>query len=242
MGPLGEQQAKFPLRFAKFAFFGERPSKTRPTVVRNGTVTLVDLGSGPIGITCAHVIGAYRNLKNTHENVVFQIGNIEVDPLAILIAEHADLDLATLRLSEDLIRAITGESEIGSCVFRPVSWPSPSVQADERAVFGGFPEILREVPEYDELVFPSWSSGGSRVTTAYDDRFSCQFEREHWVSNFGSQHHMELTALSGLSGGPAFIHRGLHFDFAGIIYEFSAEFDVLFFRPSRLINADGTIG
>lgn len=241
-GPLGETQAKFPLRFAKAVFFGERPSRTKSTLIRNGTITLVDLGTGPIGVTCAHVIDGYRNLKKIQTNVVCQIGNFEIDPISHLIAEDKELDLATLRLSEKEVKAITGEGEIGSCVFKPVEWPSTAAQVGEGAVFGGFPEFLRVAPVFDELEFPSWSSGGSPVTTSCDDRFSCQFERDNWVCNFGSKHHMELTALSGLSGGPAFIHRNFHFDFVGIIYEFSPQYDLLFLRQARLLNADGSIG
>lgn len=81
----------------------------------------------------------------------------------------------------------------------------------------------------------------SPVTSVNPDRLSCVFERELWVKNFGSKEGMELNALSGLSGGPAFIHRGLHFDFVGVIYQFSPTWDILFLRPSTLIGADGVM-
>ena len=227
-GPLGDQQSKFPLRFAKAAFFGERPSRENPTLVRNGTIAFVDFGNGPIGITCAHVIEAYRNLMDSAENVVFQLGDVEISPIDQLIDESIEYDLATIDFSETQINAITAGEEIGSCIFKPVQWPSSPAMVGESVVFGGFPEVLRETPDYDEVVFPSWSSGGSLVTSAYDERFSCQFEREYWVSSFGSEHHLELRALSGISGGPAFAHRGLYFDLVGVTYEFSTEYDVLF--------------
>jgi hypothetical protein len=241
-GPLGEQQSKFPLLFAKPVFFGERPSKEKAALVRNGTVTLVDFGLGPILITCAHVIQTYRNFMATHENVVFQIGNLELDPIPHLIEENFDLDLATLRLSPEQIKAIELRGEIGSHIFQPVKWPSPRIGVGQGVLFGGYPEAFREIHSYNELDFPSWSSGGSLVTTAYDDRFSCQFERDRWVSSFGAENDMELRALSGLSGGPAFVHRGLYFDFVGIIYEYQPELDVLFLRPSQFIRNDGTLG
>ena len=44
-GPLGEKMAKFPLLFAKMAFFGQRPSRDQPREINNGSITLVDLDS-----------------------------------------------------------------------------------------------------------------------------------------------------------------------------------------------------
>lgn len=240
-GPLGEQMSKFPLRFAKAAFFGERPSRTRPTRVRNGTVTLFDLGIGPLAITCSHVLTEFQKFRDELGNIVFQIGNVDFDPIAQLVDDCTALDLATIRLTPEQSQAISAGGEIGSCFFRPTDWPSPVVAAGESVVFGGFPGGLRERPAHDELVFGSWSSGGSPVTSSHEDRFSCQFEREHWVSSFGGPHHMDLRALGGMSGGPAFVYRNLHFEFAGIIYEFSEAFDLMFVRHASAINADGSI-
>jgi hypothetical protein len=44
-----------------------------------------------------------------------------------------------------------------------------------------------------------------------------------------------------MSGRPAFAVRTLNWDFAGIIYEFSPMFDIMFLRPARLIAEDGSI-
>jgi hypothetical protein len=56
-----------------------------------------------------------------------------------------------------------------------------------------------------------------------------------------SDRSFDLKELGGLSGGPAFVDRGLHFEFAGIIYQHSPEFDILLLRPAGLIQADGSI-
>ena len=167
--------------------------------------------------------------------------NVDFDPLSQLIAEDAQLDLATIALKHEQIGAITADGEIGSCVFSPVAWPPPALSPGESIAFGGFPGRLRERPAHDEVVFPSWSSAGGVVASVSEDRFSCQFEREFWVASFGAKHHMELRDLGGLSSGPAFIHRGLYWDFVGVVYEFSQEFDIMFFRPGNLIDAHGLI-
>jgi hypothetical protein len=247
-GPLGDQQARFPLRFAKAVFFGELPSKDRPVCIRNGTITLVDLGSGPIGITCAHVIETYRNMMrelarehSARRELIFQVGDALIDPTKQIIDENPGLDLATIRFTQQQISEIAVGGDIGSQFFRPVAWPSPPASVGEGALFGGYPEAYREMSAHDALGFPSWSSGGTPVTTVSADRFSCQFERDGWIRNFGSREGMQLSALSGLSGGPAFVHRGLHFDSVGIIYQFSPSWDILFLRPSGLIDANGLI-
>jgi hypothetical protein len=80
-GVLSEKLAKFPLLFAKPAFFGQRPSKRRPSEIRNGSVSLVDLGDGPLAITCEHVIAGYIDMAKKHDKCVFQIGSVEINPI-----------------------------------------------------------------------------------------------------------------------------------------------------------------
>lgn len=240
-GPLGEQMSKFPLRFTKAAFFGERPSRNKASRINNGTITLVNLGRGPIAITCAHVISAYRRMLEERDNVIFQVGNVAVDPIAQLIAEDINLDLASIELTKQQVQSVTGDGEIGSCVFEPISWPPRPLEPGDFVAFGGFLGSLRDLPAHDEVMHGSWSSGGASVTTINENRFSCQFEREYWVSSFGEKHHMELKDLGGMSGGPAFIHRDLYWEFVGIIYEFSPAFDIMFLRSAVVIEMDGSL-
>ena len=208
---------------------------TRPSP----TITLISVGRHSLGpwllnhLVTTVVLGAAQ--------CQFQIGNVEIDPLSRLIAENAYLDLATVKLTAEQIRAITAESEIGGCVFMPVCWPPPALNPGEYVAFGGFPGSLRERPSYSEFVFPTWSSGASVVTSTTEDHFSCQFEREFWVASYGSEDHLDSRDLGGLNGGPAFIHPGLHWDFVGVMYEFSPEYDIMFFRPGHLISPDGLI-
>jgi hypothetical protein len=154
-GPLGEEMSKFPLLFAKAACFGQRPSKTRPAKINNGTISLVNFGKGVLGITCHHVIECYRHRREREGDIVFQIGNVELDPLVQLVDENTRIDVATIHLTEPQVRAITSDGEIGSCVFQPRSWPPPLLKAGDYVAFGGFPGNLRILESFDELVFPS---------------------------------------------------------------------------------------
>jgi hypothetical protein len=240
-GALGEKLAKFPLLFAKAAFFGQRPSKKRPSEISNGTVSLVDLGDGPLAITCEHVIAGYIDMVKKHDNLVFQIGSVEIDPLKQLIDKNARLDLATIRLTEEQAKSITSEGEIGSCIFRPKAWPSEALKEGQFVAFGGFPGQLRTVASFDEYIFRSWSSGASKISSVSNGQFVSAFEREFWVKSFGAEHHMNMEALGGLSGGPAFIDRGLYWEFVGIVSQYHESFDAMFFASTSGLRADGTI-
>lgn len=240
-GVLGEKLAKFPLLFAKAAFFGQRPSKKRPSEISNGSVSLVDLGDGPLAITCEHVIAGYIDMAKKHDNLVFQIGSVEINPLEQLVEKNARLDLATIRLTAEQVKLITSEGEIGSCVFRPKAWPPEPLQKGQFVAFGGFPGYLRTVESFDEYIFGSWSCGASEISSVSDGQFVSAFEREYWVKSFGAEHHMNIDALGGLSGGPVFINRGLYWDFVGIVSQYHENFDAMFFASTMGLRANGTI-
>ena len=240
-GALGEKLAKFPLLFSKAAFFGRRPSAIRKSKVRNGTVTLVDLGEGPLALTCHHVIACFRRIRKCTNKVVFQIGNVELDPLEQLVDENARLDLAAIRLTHEQVTKITSEGEIGSCVFTPAEWPPPMLVEGDFVAFGGFPGRLRVAASSDELEFSSWSSGASKVCSVSEHQFVSYFERDYWVQSFGSQYRMGLRALGGMSGGPAFINRGLYWDLVGIIFNYHENYDTVMFASLRAMHTNGTI-
>ena len=237
-GALGENMAKFPLRFAKPVFFGP---KDRPADVNNGTVTLADLGSGPLAITCHHVLSCYWKRLARENDIVFRIGSLELDVLDQLIDENERLDIATLRLNDEQVAQITSEGEIGSCVFIPKEWPCPAPKSGEFVAFGGFPRKLRTVRSFDELEFLSWSSGASKVSSVSDNQFVSAFERQYWVRISGPPEQGDLGILGGMSGGPAFINRGLYWDLIGIVSQYNENLEAMGFSLLSAVHPDGTI-
>lgn len=240
-GPLGEQLGRFPLLFAKAVLFGERPSKDKPTVISSGSASLVNLGSGPMLVTCEHVIAGYREMVATNGNVIFQVGEVEIDPFEQLIDENHRLDLATIQLSDVQATAITSSWPIGSCFFEPKSWPPEPVMEGQFVAFGGFPGSLRTVESFDEIVFASWSSGATQISSVSYGQFMSKFDREFWVSPFGTDEHLTITNLGGLSGCPAFINRGLYWDFVGIVSAYHENYDAMFFSAASRLRVNGTI-
>ena len=63
-----------------------------------------------MGITCAHVIDAHRNMiqefgqqQPGHAKLIFQVGDVVMDPFAHIIDENSALDLATIRFTDEQI-------------------------------------------------------------------------------------------------------------------------------------------
>lgn len=239
-GPLGEHLAKYPLLFAKAMFFGGGPSRDRSRI-RNGTVTLADLGTGPLAITCAHVISTYRRMRKYTDRLVFQIGDMALDPLIQLIDEDPISDIATIRLTSEQAKDVVRGSELGSCIHLPISWPPAPLRVGDFVAFGGFPGKLRTRRSADHLIFDSWSSGASEVSSVSETRFVSAFDRTQWVHSFGDPRYLHFSALGGISGGPAFVDRGLYREFVGIVSDYSANYDAVNFAVSSRINRDGTI-
>lgn len=240
-GPLGAELAKYPLRFSAPVFFGELPRNDNHAKINNGTVSLLDFGNGPLAITCSHVLDFYRSGIEKDGKCLFQIGHCRLDPLKQLISENKDLDIAIIGLSEKQANEITKNDVISSSFFRPVLWPPQPISKDEYIAFGGFPGKWRTQLTVDALEFGTYSSGGSRVCTVNDTYFITQFEKEYWIQSLGPKDAINLTELGGLSGGPAFVNRGLHFDFAGIIYQFSSDYELLYLRRSDILRSNGQI-
>ena len=242
-GPAGEILSSFAAHYAKAFIFGEKPVKGKNTAISNGTVTLICLPERKVAITCWHVIEAYRNILANNKSVVAQIGDTVIDPLSQLIDESRFFDLAVIELTDNQVERITSEGEIGSRLVDGRAWPPTRVSTSEVAMLAGFPGKYREILEFDEIEFRAFCAAGIRVHSAQEDYFTCQFEREYWVKSFGAEggtDHLE-PHLGGMSGGPAFVDRGLSWELGGFIYEHSANFDILYLRPANLINSDGTI-
>lgn len=229
------------MRFCKAAIIGPKPRTGSPATVFNGSATLVNLAVGPVAITCQHVVAEALTPTSEGELKLFQIGDAVIDLSSQLIDLNERLDIATIRLAPEQLAQVLLGAEIGTALFQPVDWPPLPPQEGDFIAFGGFPGKLRAALAYDELEFGTWSSGASRVDSSSEFQFVSAFERENWVRAYGDPRGLDLTALGGMSGGPAFVLRGLHWDLVGIVKEYHEMYDSIFFASLRWVANDGSI-
>jgi hypothetical protein len=237
---LGEAVGNFPLRFAKAVMFGEGPSREAQSKINSATASLLQLECGPVAVTCRHVLEAYRERLKGGETCLFQIGGCRIDPSTQCISESQEADLAVLALTQEQSGRIVQGGWIGSQFFSPVAWPPKRVAGGEDVVFGGFPGQWQVTLDYDYLEFASHGQG-SRVSDVGFVSFICECRREFWVNTSRLRDVDSLANLGGISGGPAFVWRSLHWDFAGVVREYSQDNHVVLIAHGGLIGANGII-
>lgn len=237
--PAGAEFAKYPLKFVVPAFFGSRPQPGTPATVNSGSAALVRRNGQLLALTCSHVLEGYRR-RLAEGPCIFQLGDCELDPLALLKAEDTGLDYALIALTEEQGREIAnpGGAFDGTSFCDVGPWPPGEVKEGDFVAFGGFPGELRVAEAFDQLSFGSYSSGGSKVTSSRETHLVCQFERDKWVKH---GHEPEPQTIRGLSGGPVFAIRHskeagiMTYDFIGHIYEFSEDYELLYIRLARVL-------
>ncbi len=100
---------EFPAMFAKYVLISVADE------FHTATVTLLDLGYGPLAVTCAHAITDYLERWRAGRALI-RVGNIRVSALQ-LAGFDKDVDLATIRLSDE--QAADLASEAGSTESQP---------------------------------------------------------------------------------------------------------------------------
>lgn len=244
-GDLGEQLERYPLRCAIPVFFGPALKPGTTMTVSNGSASLVALSGAPHVLTCWHVLDGYRQALQEGRLFVFQVGDCKLDPLAQLVDEDEAFDIVVIRLSEAQASEVTqGSGNFGTFFVEPPAWPPAAVVEGSFIAFGGFPGELRRALSFKELSFGAFASGGSRVTSARDTYLVCQFDRENWVMQ---KFEPEPANIRGMSGGPAFALRRspeagiISYEFVGVIYEFSEDYELLYIRLAKVLTFDGRI-
>jgi len=158
-GPLGRCLGELPLRYARVALVADL-SAGGPRLF-NGTATLIELAGVKLAVTCYHVLDKYRELGLSGRTALFQVGKVRLEPFEQLIAEDREMDLATIRFSEEQAKLLEDE---GATFLMPPRWPPGPLTEEDWVSLGGFPGTLREHVELNVLNCPSYSVGATPVT------------------------------------------------------------------------------
>lgn len=236
---LSMEMVKFPLKFSNACFFGA--SSDVDVKVNNGTMTLVRFNGEKYGITNFHVIEAYRERLKNEPEIVFYIGNTQVDLEETLLDEDKGLDLCTLYLEGYEESRFGSNGEIPTHFYEIDDFGLGSLSEGDFVLFGGYPGVWRSRVETNHLMFDSLSSGGTEVTEVTSRNIRCEISLDKCIITMTQHHDKFPKNLGGLSGGPVFLNQllpsGLSvFKLIGIIYEYIEEYDSIMVRPISFIN------
>jgi hypothetical protein len=233
---------EFPAMFAKGVLISVADE------FHTATATLVDLGHGPMAVTCAHVIthrkseAAPSYLEMWRDGrALIRVGNVRVSP-SQLAGLDGEVDLATISLSDEQAADLVSEDGIAAQFYRPARWPPDRAKEGESVAIGGFPAEWRQRrSEAREMILRYYGIGATPVTSASERQFGCRFEREGWIWMSRDAELPDLTTLGGLSGGPVFAERHLHRALVGIVKNFREDCDIMLMSHTDWIQEDGSI-
>src|SRR5258708_5952512 len=127
---------EFPAMFSKCLLIGVADE------FHTATATLVNLGQGPLAITCAHVIADYLERWEVGRALI-RVGDIQVSRSQLTGCDR-DLDLAVIRLSDEQAEELLSEDGIATQFYQPPRWPPDPAKEGEWVAIGGFPAQWRQ--------------------------------------------------------------------------------------------------
>lgn len=233
------------MRFVTTISLTDSSPTSDPARSSNGALTLLQLPDRRVGVTCQHVIEAFRERRSTGQGRVCRVGARPISLLDRLLAEDRRLDLALLDLDDtdpDQLVVASRRPEF----FEPDTWPQPSPEPGDVIGLGGYPSILRTQDRVARATTtasfpPGFTVGATRVIDVGRENIVCGLGEGHWI---GDGHHRvtsESTDLGGLSGGPGFVRRRSRLHLAGVMFVVARRGDYLRLRPAGFIRPDGTL-
>ena len=235
--PFFDELANYPIRFSTPVFFGDSPYSSFSVPLNNGTGTLLKLRNKYLGVTCEHVLRAYRQIRRAQ--TVFQFGAVILDPNEHLISESREHDVAVLDLS-----SFVGK-ESGLCpanFVEPRTWPPRSVSCKDVVGLCGFPGVWREQLNLGHLRFYSFSSGAAEVYSVGQHHLMTRVDIDKCKVEV--KEGLVLGSLGGLSGGPVFAWRKgavLTSELVGFVHEYNEQYDLMRVTAANVIREDATL-
>lgn len=205
--------------------------------VVNGSGFFVDLDEKLL-ITNHHVVEGWRSIKKVTPGTKFQLGSISIPIESLLIDEDKNLDLATIKVPNEIFKEINlslyKEFYISDALSSRIS------QKGDIVTLCGFPGSIRH--DGDGYSNMHISTISEPVTDVSNNKTLVTFNRENWVQTLGVNTPENLTSLGGFSGGPVFYYDRGNINYVGTISEgMEGLAEGIFVVNGNLINRDGTL-
>jgi len=238
--------ARFAMRFVTTVRLDSAANSPGVLSPNHGSMTLLRFPCRRAGVTCHHVIEAYREQRLGSPSRVFRVGALAVDPVDRLVAVDPILDLAVIDLDDvSPEQLMVGPDE--KTFFEPTAWPLGTAEPGELVALGGYPEFSRAVHagrerDIREPSAGSFSLGATRVIDVGAENIVCEASWESWTQGSGFRVMGPDGDLGGLSGGPGFVCRGSEPHLVGVIFVVARSRSYLRLRPARFIGEKMTLG
>jgi hypothetical protein len=145
--------------------------------LRNGTAILIELGQGVIAVTAAHVFREYCENRWTAQAIGCQLGNALFDPESYLIDCNDDLDIATFRISPEMV----GQIDKPVVPADAPNWAPLNPMEREFAFFAGFPAQSRGMTPTGRMFVAVPYFAMPPITRVTDRQIACRFERDKMI-------------------------------------------------------------
>jgi hypothetical protein len=208
-----------------------------PRVLHNGSAFFLRVSGPTLLVTAAHVIRQLEADRAAHGlGVRSQVGEIGFEPLPGLVDIDDSLDVATIRVSDDL------PARVKKWVYqRPAEkWPPPPPMQGRGLFFAGFPGLFRTEPEADTLAFGLYGALLT-ATSVTDSDIVSQLDRDYVEPLPGFDPPPANVWLGGMSGAPGWTLTQVGWRLAGVLHEYSQNYELFYFRPAHRIRSDGSL-
>lgn len=209
--------------------------EARPTLLHNGSGFFLRIAGPTLLVTAAHVIREYERDRSAYgSSVKLQLLDIVLDPLKHLIDIDDAVDIATIRIQDDF------PPRLGKWVYQrnAEDWPPEPPTEGRGLFFLGFPAAFLEKPSVAALDWGSY--GGLLTATAVrGDTIVSQLDRDHVEPLPGLQPPPLNAWLGGMSGAPGWTLTHVGWRLAGVLYQYSTDYELFYFRRADAIGPDG---
>jgi hypothetical protein len=219
------------------AIFWTRDEGARAPILHSGSGFFMRVEGPTVLVTAAHVIRQYEaDAKQYGASVKAQVMNIGFVPTNHLLDIDDSLDIATIRVPDNLPERVDKW-----CYQRQADlWPPPPPMEERGLFFVGFPGMYRS--ERSRNSVDSGMYGGVLTATSVkEDTIIAQLNRDEIEPLAGLPPPPMNAWLGGMSGAPGWTLTRVAWRLAGVLYEYSQDYELFYFRRADAIRPDGTL-
>lgn len=207
------------------------------SILHNGSGFFLRVDGPTLLVTAAHVIREYQRDRENHGTAVkAQVMDVGFDPTKHLIDIDDLLDIATIKVPDNLPR------RVGKwCYQRQADrWPPPPPMQGRGLFFVGFPAIYRT---QQSKVSVEWGLYGALLTATSVKDGSVISQLDHtYLEPLAELPAPPLNPwLGGMSGAPGWTLTQIGWRLAGVLYEYSQDYELFYFRRADAIRPDGNL-